>query len=54
MRDAVAEAFGEVFVLGVTSNDAVSEIARDEVLPEEMGGFVFDLEDGDLPDDSLD
>jgi hypothetical protein len=36
-----------VFILGATSNDAVSELARDEVHVGEMGGLVFDLEDED-------
>jgi hypothetical protein len=45
IRDGDAEAFGEVFVWTVTSNDAISELARDELFPDEIGGFVTDLED---------
>jgi hypothetical protein len=36
-----------VFVWAATSNDAISELARDEVDAAEMGGLVFDLEDED-------
>jgi hypothetical protein len=52
IRAADAEAFGELFVLAITSNDAVAEIARDEVDPEELGGVIVDLEEGDTPDPS--
>jgi len=47
IRDGDTEAFARVFILGATSNDAVSELARDEVHVGEMGGLVFDLEDED-------
>ena len=43
--DGDTEAFARVFILGATSNDAVSELARDEIYVGEMGGLVFDLED---------
>jgi len=45
--DGDTEALGRVFVLAATSNDAISELARDEVDATEMGGLVFDLEDED-------
>jgi hypothetical protein len=48
--DGDVEALGEEFVLGATSNDAVGELARDEVHPAELYGFVFDLEDTELFD----
>jgi len=47
IRDGDTEAFGRVFVWAATSNDAISELARDEVDAAEMGGLVFDLEDDD-------
>jgi hypothetical protein len=47
IRDGDTEAFGRVFVWAATSNDAISELARDEVVAAEMGGLVFDLEDED-------
>jgi hypothetical protein len=50
IRDGDAEAFGEEFVLAITSNDAIGELARDEVHPEELGGLVVDLEDPDAFD----
>jgi hypothetical protein len=34
-----------VFVWAATSNDAASELARDEVHDAEAGGLVFDLDD---------
>jgi len=45
IRDGDTEAFGEVFVWAATSNDAASELARDEVHAAEAGGLVFDLDD---------
>jgi hypothetical protein len=45
IRDGDAEAFGEVFVSAATSNDAIAELARDEVYLEELGGLVIDIED---------
>jgi hypothetical protein len=45
MRDGDTEAFGEVFVWSATSNDSISELARDEVHAAEIGGLVFDLEE---------
>ena len=47
IRDGDTEASGRVFVLAATSNDAISELARDEVVAAEMGGLVFDLDDED-------
>ena len=41
------EAFGEEFIAGATSNDAVCEIARDEPYAEELGGPAFDLREED-------
>jgi hypothetical protein len=48
IRDGDTEAFGELFVWAATSNDAASELARDEVHAEELGGLVFDLDDEDV------
>ncbi len=48
IRDGDTEAFGEVFVWAATSNDAASELARDEVHAAESGGLVFDLDDEDV------
>lgn len=47
------EAFGEEFIAGATSNDAIGELARDEIHAEELGGFAFDLreDDADEPPD---
>jgi hypothetical protein len=42
IREGDVEAFGEEFVAGATSNDAVGELARDESYAEELGGFAFD------------
>jgi hypothetical protein len=47
IRDGDTEAAGEVFVWAATSNDAASELARDEVHAEELGGLVIDLDDED-------
>jgi hypothetical protein len=47
LRDGDTEAFGRVFVWAATSNDAIGELARDEVVAAEMGGLVFDLDDED-------
>jgi hypothetical protein len=52
IRDGDAEAFGTVFVWAVTSNDAISELARDEVHGGEIDGFVVDLEDSNVLDPS--
>jgi hypothetical protein len=46
--DGDTEAFGESFVWAATSNDAASELTRDEVRAEEFGGWVFDLDDEDV------
>jgi hypothetical protein len=35
--DGDVEAFGEEFIAGATSNDAVAELARDETYTEESG-----------------
>jgi hypothetical protein len=48
IRDGDTEAFGELFVWAATSNDAASELARDEVHAAEFGGLVFDLDDEDV------
>jgi hypothetical protein len=48
IRDGDTEASGRVFVWAATSNDAISELARDEVVADELGGLVFDLEDPDV------
>jgi hypothetical protein len=50
VRDDYAESSGEVFVWTVTSNDAISELARDEVHADEMSELVFDLEEDDTVD----
>jgi hypothetical protein len=50
IRDGDTEALGEEFVLAITSNDAISELARDEVHPDELGGLVIDLEDREALD----
>ena len=48
IRDGDTESFGELFVWAATSNDAASELARDEVHAAEFGGLVFDLDDEDV------
>jgi hypothetical protein len=35
------EAFGEEFIAGATSNDAIGELARDETYATETGAFLF-------------
>ncbi len=45
INDGDVEAFGEEFIAGATSNDAIGEIARDEMYAEEIGAFAFDLYD---------
>jgi hypothetical protein len=45
IRDSDAEAFGTVFVWTITSNDAISELARDEVHAGETDGLIVDPED---------
>jgi hypothetical protein len=47
IRDGDAEAFGEEFIAGATSNDAIGELARDEAYAAEMDAFVFDVFDED-------
>jgi hypothetical protein len=44
-REGDVEAFGEEFIAGATSNEAIGELARDETYAEEIGGFVFELYD---------
>lgn len=41
------EAFGEEFIAGATSNDAIGELARDEPYAEELDGLAIDLYDED-------
>jgi hypothetical protein len=48
IRDGDAEAFGEVFVSAATSNDAIAELARDEVYLEKLGGLVIDIEEEEV------
>lgn len=43
IADGDVEAFGEEFVAGATSNEAIGELARDEIAPDEVGAFAFDL-----------
>jgi hypothetical protein len=50
IKEGDVEAFGAEYIWGATSNDAVGELARDEVYAGEMGGLVFDLEDEDMFD----
>jgi len=45
--DGDTEAFGEEFIAGATSNDAIGEVARDETYAEELGGVMPDLFDID-------
>ncbi len=40
--DGDAEACGEEFIASVTSAEPVAEDARDEVLAEELGGFLVE------------
>jgi hypothetical protein len=42
------EAFGEEFIAGATSNDAIGELARDESYAEELGGFLFEVYDEEI------
>jgi hypothetical protein len=44
-EDAYAEACGEVFVWAITSNDAMGELASDEVHVGALRQPSFDLED---------
>jgi hypothetical protein len=48
IEDGDVEAFGEEFIAGATSNDAIGELARDECYIEESGGFGFDLYEDDV------
>jgi hypothetical protein len=54
LRDGDTEAFGRVFVWAVTSNDAIGELARDELVAAEMGGLFFDPDDEDAYGPDLD
>ena len=45
IRDGDTEAFGEVFVWAITSNDAMGELASDEVHVGALRQPSFDLED---------
>lgn len=54
LRDGDSEASGQVFVWAATSNDAMGEIARDEVVAAEMGGVFVDLDDEDASGPDVD
>jgi hypothetical protein len=41
LEDGDVEAFGLAFVAGATSNEAVAELARDEVLADELGAYAI-------------
>jgi hypothetical protein len=43
-----------VFVWSATSNDAIGELARDEVVAAEMGGLIFDPDDENASGPDLD
>jgi hypothetical protein len=45
IEEGDVEAFGEEFVAGATSNEAIGELARDETYAGEIGGVAFDLYD---------
>ena len=47
-EDGDTEAFGEEFVAAATSNEPVSELARDEEPDADIGVVTIDLDDEDL------
>ncbi len=54
VRDGDAEAFGEEFIAGATSNEPIGEIARDEAYTAEIGGVVIDVDVADEDDLDVD
>jgi hypothetical protein len=51
--DGDAEAFGEEFVAGATSNEAVAEFARNEGGADEMREIILDWDDDDVDEAEL-
>jgi hypothetical protein len=47
------EALGEEFIWGATSNDAIAELARDDVYASEIGAVVIDVDDEDTFDEAI-
>ncbi len=47
IREGDVEAFGEEFIAGATWNDALGELARDELCGDELGVAAFDFFDED-------
>jgi hypothetical protein len=45
IREGDVEAFGEEFIAGATSNDAIGELARDEGYATDIGGFIYGVEE---------
>jgi len=55
IEEGDVEAFGEEFIAGATSNEAIGEVARDEAYAEELGGFIIETyEEDDDADDAGD
>jgi hypothetical protein len=48
VKDGDAEAFGEEFVAGATSNEPIGELARDELLAVEAPALILDPIDDEL------